>query len=67
VLGSTMIGAGLALDAIFYVLAGLGLLGMLLTLLVPMARGQIETRRARSSTAAATARPAVAAPAAALR
>jgi AAHS family benzoate transporter-like MFS transporter len=44
-LGSTMIGAGFALDAIFYVLAGLGVLGMLLTLLVPMARAQIEQRR----------------------
>jgi len=39
-LGSTLIGAGLALDAIFYVLAGLGVLGALLTLLVPMARSQ---------------------------
>jgi AAHS family benzoate transporter-like MFS transporter len=46
VLGSTMIGAGLALDSIFYVLAGLGLLGAMLTLLVPMARGQIERRHA---------------------
>jgi len=40
-LGSAMIGAGLQLDAIFYVLAGLGLLGVVLTLLVPMARAQI--------------------------
>ncbi|HEV8314380.1 MAG TPA: MFS transporter [Burkholderiaceae bacterium] len=39
VLGSTMIGAGLALNSIFYVLAGLGLVGAALTLLVPMARG----------------------------
>ncbi len=39
-LGSTLIGAGLQLDSIFYVLAGLGLLGTLLTLLVPMARAQ---------------------------
>jgi AAHS family benzoate transporter-like MFS transporter len=44
-LGSTMIGAGFALDSIFYVLAGLGVLGVLLTLLVPMARAQIEQRR----------------------
>jgi AAHS family benzoate transporter-like MFS transporter len=44
VLGSTMIGAGLALDAIFYVLAGLGLLGVVLTMLVPMSRGEIERR-----------------------
>ena len=41
-LGSTLIGAGLALDAIFYVLAGLGVVGMLLTLLVPMARSQSQ-------------------------
>ena len=37
-LGSVLIGAGIALDAIFYVLAGIGLFGVLLTLLVPMAR-----------------------------
>ena len=42
-----MIGAGLALDSIFYVLAGLGVLGVMLTLLVPMARAQIQQRRAR--------------------
>jgi len=44
-LGSTMIGAGFALDSIFYVLACLGVLGVLLTLLVPMARAQIEQRQ----------------------
>jgi AAHS family benzoate transporter-like MFS transporter len=44
-LGSSMIGAGCALDSIFYVLAGLGVLGVLLTLLVPMARAQLEQRR----------------------
>lgn len=44
-LGSSMIGAGFALDSIFYVLAALGLLGVLLTLLVPMARAQIEQRK----------------------
>ena len=44
-LGSTMIGAGFALDSIFYVLAGLGMLGVLLTLLVPMARAQTEQRK----------------------
>lgn len=47
-LGSTMIGAGLQLDSIFYVLAGLGLLGMMLTLLVPMARVQHAQRAARA-------------------
>ena len=36
-LGGFLIGAGLALDSIFYVLAGMGLLGLLLTLLVPVA------------------------------
>lgn len=38
-LGGLLISAGFALDSIFYVLAGLGLLGVLLTLLVPTARG----------------------------
>ncbi len=37
-LGSLLISAGIALDSIFYVLAGIGLFGVLLTLLVPMAR-----------------------------
>jgi len=50
-LGSSMIGAGFALDSIFYVLAGLGLLGVLLTLLVPMVRAQIEQRTAGSEPA----------------
>ena len=47
-LGSTMIGAGFQLDSIFYVLAALGVLGVLLTLLVPMARAQLvqSSRRA---------------------
>lgn len=39
-LGSLLIGAGLKLDAIFYALAGLGLFGALLTLLVPLSRAQ---------------------------
>jgi AAHS family benzoate transporter-like MFS transporter len=47
-LGSTMIGAGFKLDSIFYVLAGLGLLGVMLTLLVPMARAQLTQRPARA-------------------
>jgi MFS transporter, AAHS family, benzoate transport protein len=37
-LGGFLVGAGLALDSIFYVLAGLALLGFVLTLLVPVAR-----------------------------
>src|SRR5438552_323740 len=49
VLGSTMIGAGLALNSIFYVLAGLGLVGAALTLLVPLARGQINAVRPGTS------------------
>jgi AAHS family benzoate transporter-like MFS transporter len=40
-LGSFLIGVGLELDYIFYILAGLGLLGVALTLLVPMARSAI--------------------------
>ena len=47
-LGSTLIGAGFKLDAIFYVLAGLGLLGVMLTLLVPMGRSQLARRAARA-------------------
>ena len=46
-LGGVLIGAGLALDSIFYVLAGLGLLGMLLTLLVPIVRRRLELRTTR--------------------
>lgn len=68
VLGSAMIGAGLGLDSIFFVLAGLGALGMLLTLLVPMARGQIETRRRRAAEPSRAVEPApAAAPLPALR
>ena len=37
-LGSLLISTGMKLDAIFYVLAGIGLFGVLLTLLVPMSR-----------------------------
>jgi AAHS family benzoate transporter-like MFS transporter len=43
-LGGFLIGAGLALDSIFYVLAGLSVLGFLLTLLVPVARRREVTR-----------------------
>jgi hypothetical protein len=38
-LGGILIGAGLALNSIFYVLVGIALLGFLLTALVPRARG----------------------------
>ena len=41
ILGSFLIGAGLELDYIFYILAGLGLLGVALTLLVPMSRSAL--------------------------
>jgi len=37
-LGSLLISAGIALDSIFYVLACIGVFGIALTLLVPMAR-----------------------------
>jgi AAHS family benzoate transporter-like MFS transporter len=46
-LGSALMGVGFKLDAIFYVLACLGVLGVLLTLLVPMARAQGALRSAR--------------------
>jgi predicted lipid-binding transport protein (Tim44 family) len=47
-LGGTLIGAGFKLDSIFYVLARLGLLGVMLTLLVPMARAQLAQRPAHA-------------------
>ena len=37
-LGGLLVGAGLALNSIFYTLAGVGLLGLVLALLVPVAR-----------------------------
>jgi MFS transporter, AAHS family, benzoate transport protein len=43
-LGGFLIGGGFALDSIFYVLAGLGLLGLLLTLMVPISRAPRELR-----------------------
>lgn len=48
-LGSFLIGAGLPLDVIFYILAGLAVLGIGLTLLVPLSRS------AQAAPAAATA------------
>ena len=42
-LGGFLIGAGLALDSIFYVLAVLCVLGLVLTLLVPVAHGREVT------------------------
>jgi AAHS family benzoate transporter-like MFS transporter len=41
-LGGLLIGGGFALNSIFYVLAGLGLLGVMLTMLVPIARRKSE-------------------------
>ncbi len=41
-LGGFLIGGGFALDSIFYILAGLAILGVILTLIVPMARRQRE-------------------------
>ena len=41
-LGSVLISTGLKLDSIFYVLAGIGLFGVLLTLLVPMSRSAAQ-------------------------
>jgi len=42
-LGSFLIGANLDLNTIFYVLAGVGVLGIALTLLVPMERSALAT------------------------
>ena len=42
-LGGFLLGAGWLLDSIFFVLAGLCLLGLVLTLLVPVARGREVT------------------------
>jgi MFS transporter, AAHS family, benzoate transport protein len=42
--GFLLVGGGFALDSIFYVLTGLGLLGVLLTLLVPISRAPRELR-----------------------
>ena len=39
-LGGFLISGGFALNSIFYVLAGLAILGVVLTLIVPMARRQ---------------------------
>lgn len=44
-LGSLLISLGLELNTIFYVLAGLGVFGMLLTLLVPMSRSTLVSPR----------------------
>ena len=41
-IGGLLIGAGLTLNSIFYVLAGLAVLGVVLTLLVPRAQGPRE-------------------------
>ena len=46
-LGSFLISASIALDSIFYVLAGLGILGIVLTLLVPMSRSAHEVHSTR--------------------
>ena len=41
--GGFLISGGFELNAIFYVLAGLGLLGLLLTLLVPTGRRELHS------------------------
>jgi AAHS family benzoate transporter-like MFS transporter len=46
-LGGLLIGGGFALNSIFYVLAGLGLLGVMLTMLVPIARRTLEVHTMR--------------------
>jgi AAHS family benzoate transporter-like MFS transporter len=46
-LGGLLIGGGFALNSIFYVLTGLGLLGVMLTMLVPIARRTLELHTMR--------------------
>lgn len=46
-LGGVLISAGFALDAIFCVLVALGLLGVVLTMLVPMTRAVRELGKTR--------------------
>ena len=43
-LGGYLAGGGFALESIFYILAGLGVLGVMLTLLVPHAKGALELK-----------------------
>src|SRR5262249_14315017 len=61
-LGGFLVGAGFALDSIFFVLAALALLGLVLTLLVPVARPPRELRSTiiepTPSVAALSAKPA---------
>lgn len=49
-LGGFLIAAGLALNSIFYVLAGLCLLGLVLTLLVPVARREVTAIKIEPAT-----------------
>jgi AAHS family benzoate transporter-like MFS transporter len=57
-LGGFLVGAGFALNSIFYVLAGLALLGLLLTLLVPVQRSRELHSTVIEPTPAIRARPA---------
>jgi AAHS family benzoate transporter-like MFS transporter len=57
-LGGFLVGAGFALDSIFFVLAALALLGLLLTLLVPVRRPRELHATIIEPTAAVAARPA---------
>jgi AAHS family benzoate transporter-like MFS transporter len=62
-LGGFLIGAGLAIDNIFFVLAGLSVLGLLLTLLVPVARRrEVTTTRIEPSKPGEVAEEAAVAP-----
>jgi MFS transporter, AAHS family, benzoate transport protein len=57
-LGGFLVGAGFALDSIFFILAALALLGLLLTLLVPVQRSRELHSTVIEPTPGITARPA---------
>jgi AAHS family benzoate transporter-like MFS transporter len=54
-LGGYLAGGGFALETIFYILAGLGAVGAVLTLMVPMARGAAASKHTVAAVKLATA------------
>ena len=56
-LGGFLISGGFALDSIFYVLAGIAVVGAILTLVVPMARRQREALQGLDTAGSAVLHP----------